>query len=264
MMIDGLIGGFSNSFAAILCHPMDVIKTNYQTDMQRGLKRKIPQIAKDIWFNNRTNQLNGIRGFYRGLAPQLATYPVFWSFYHTTNGIFNIKLGSSKFYDNITNSLVSATLSSSITNPLFVIKNNMQTVENPKIGQTIKMLYNQNGYSSFFRGLPATLLNNTKLAIQFPVSDYLRDIQGYNVGISAFWAKLITTSLFYPLDLIRVNQRNTSGLSMKGAIKMIYNNSGFLGFYRGVFIYNCVSTPSFVLMEIFRNYGMNYYKSRKS
>ena len=256
MMIDGLIGGMSNAFAATLCHPVDVLKTNYQTDMQRGLKRKIPQIAQTIWSSQ------GVKGFYRGLAPQLTTYPIFWSFYHTTNGIFNIKLGGDKFYDNITNSLVSATLSSSITNPLFVIKNNMQTIEKPLVGQTVQMLYKQNGMKSFFRGLPATLLNNTKLAIQFPVSDYLRDVQGYNVGISAFWAKMITTSLFYPLDLIRVNQRNTSGLSMKGAIKIIYNSGGLKSFYRGVFIYNCVSTPSFVLMEIFRNAGMKYYHSK--
>lgn len=253
-MIEGLIGGMSNTMATLICHPIDVIKVNYQTDTLKNIKRTIPSIIKSTW----TQQ--GLKGFYRGIVPQLTTYPVFWTFYHSTNGIFNIKLFNNPFYDKINNSLLSATISSSITNPLFVIKNNMQTLVNPNMITTIKMLYKQNGIMTFYRGLPATWINNTKLAIQFPLSDYLQNDKKYNVGISAFCSKVLTTSIFYPLDLIRVNQRNISGLTIKEAIKIIYYNKGLLGFYRGVLIYNCVSTPGFVLMEIFRDIGIKYYK----
>jgi hypothetical protein len=263
-MIDGIVGGISNTCAALICHPIDVIKVNYQTDIKT--KRSIPTIIKTIW----TQQ--GVKGFYRGIVPQLSTYPFFWAFYHTTNNTFNLKLFNNQFYDKISNSLLSASISSSITNPLFVIKNNMQTVVNQNVITTIKILYGQNGINSFYRGLPATLMNNTKLAIQFPLSDYLHNNKKYNIGTSAFISKILTTSLFYPFDLIRVNQRNISGLTIINAIKMIYYNGsncnnykviyGIKSFYRGVLIYNCVSTPAFVLMEIFRNNAMNYINKK--
>lgn len=251
--IYGAIGGLSNALAAVIVHPADVIKTNFQTDVKRGIRRPVSQIIKSVWKGQR------FFGFYRGLAPQLSTYPMFWMSYHSLGRHFKkIKLTENDFANKTIASYLSAGVSSALTNPFFVIKTNMQVKDKPSVTKTISKLYQQNGVRSFYKGLPATLINNSKLAIQFPISDHLQQDMGYSVGLAAFIAKASTTSVFYPLDLIRVMQRNAQGLTILNAAKIIYKQGGCRGFYRGVLLYNCVSTPSFVLMEIFRYYATYY------
>ena len=102
--------------------------------------------------------------------------------------------------------------------------------------------------SSYFKGLPSTYLNNLKLGVQFPLYDYVKS-KTENVIFSSFTSKLICSSIFYPLDLIRVKQRGSDKkLSIINISKYIYNSVGLRGFYRGLVLYNGVSVLNFTIM----------------
>lgn len=70
-----------------------------------------------------------------------------------------------------------------------------------------------------------------------------------NTIVSSFFAKSVSTYIFYPLDLIRTIQRNTPNkLSSYTIIKEIWRENKLIGFYKGSGIYMLTSTPNFVIM----------------
>ena len=147
-----------------------------------------------------------------------------------------------------------------IANPFFVIRTRLQTSKQTvKITPLIINIYHKEGLKGFQKGLSSSLLNNTKLVLQFPLYDYLK--KNYNTITSSFIAKFISNTLFYPSDLIRTNQRNSPiKITMLNATKQIYNIGGLFGFYRGVILYNCISIPNFVLMMLILENMKKLYK----
>ena len=113
-------------------------------------------------------------------------------------------------------------------------------------------MYKENGLKTMTKGLPSTYINNMKLGAQFVLYDEIKD-RTNNIFLASMMSKLVSSTIFYPLDLIRVNQRNATGkLTIKDAVQKVYKNGGLRGFYRGVTLYNAVSTPNFVLMIMFK------------
>ena len=61
--------------------------------------------------------------------------------------------------------------------------------------------------------------------------------------------------VFYPTDLIRINQRaSINKISIRQAAKNIYINQGIYGFYKGFWLYNTVSIPSFIILMFVKEY----------
>lgn len=235
--MDILFGFISNASSVILTAPIDVIKTNYQLKRNQNIK----SICIEIY------NMKGLRGFYSGVIPNLSTYPIFWATFFGSNQLMNnYKFIDNNYLDKFIKSYIAGTIGSTLTNPLFVIKTRIQNTE--RMNTSIIKDLNKLGYQSYFKGLGSTSLNNVKLSIQFPLYDYLKDIT-QSVLISSFLSKVISSTLFYPLDLIRINQRNSDlKLGIIEIIKTIYKKNGFLGLYRGVLLYNAVTTPNFVIM----------------
>jgi hypothetical protein len=255
--MEGIFGLISNGAGIILTHPIDVIKTNYQlqlikSDMVTDVKKInksnsiITSITNDI-FRSR-----GLKGFYSGITPNLATYPVFWAVYFGTNQILNkndYKYFTNVYLNKFFSSYLSSMIGSTFTNPLFVIKTRMQNTarQNKSVISTIHDI-NTTGAKTYFRGLNTTFLNNTKLAFQFPMYDYIKDNTGSIVGAS-IGSKAISSTLLYPFDLMRTIQRNSdTKVSMINIAKSIHKRNGVTGLYNGVMLYNAVSTPNFVIM----------------
>lgn len=232
--MDFISGLFSNTIAIIVVHPIDVIKSRYQIEHSKSFNK----ITKDILYTN------GIKGFYRGLTPNIGTYPIFWAIFFQTKQI-NFNITENIFLNKFTTSFIAGNIASTFTNPLFVLKTRFQ-VKNDSRLDIIKDL-NKNKLS-FLKGLYPTYLNNLKLGLQFPLYDYLKN-KTENVIFSSFTSKFICSSLFYPLDLIRVNQRNSNKkLTIYSISNNIYKKNGIKGFYRGLFLYNSVSLINFTIM----------------
>lgn len=246
--MDGSIAITSSLLATTITHPIDIIKTRVQVSRLSNNPINIPTALKSIY------KYNGIKSFYKGLLPNLGTYPVFWSVYFQTNS-YNFEPTSYKYFNIFLKAQGAAGIASTLSNPLYLFKTRAQTNNNNiSYRELIKKIFKKEGILGFYKGLLPTFINNSKLGIQMPIYDYFRDIKEFNSINASLIAKSFSTTLYYPLDLIRVNQRNSiTYISMKDIIKTVYKNGGFFGLYRGVFLYNMISTPNFVLMMYFRD-----------
>jgi len=237
--MDLVYGFVSNGISGFLTAPIDAIKTNYQLT-----NKNTHLIIKNIY------DARGIKGFYAGMVPSISTYPFFWSIYFGSSQYFADKtLNNNKVVDKMIKAYISASLGSFVTNPLFVIKTRLQNNDGINKG-ILKVISETNniGFRAYYKGLGPTFANNTKLAIQFPMYDYLKEHTD-NIALSSFTSKILSSSIFYPFDLIRVNQRviNTNQ-NMFSVGKSIYTKSGMRGLYRGIMLYHMTTTPNFVIM----------------
>lgn len=248
MLKDGAIGFVSSSVATTLVYPVDVIKTNFQMNAEKIIRPSPMRIAGDIF------KTKGILGFYRGISPQIMTYPIFWSVFFPTKALVeNYKVTNNYFADKVVASYISAAIGSTIANPLFVLKTNMQVDGQPSVHSVAKKLYTDSGLRWITRGWTATMLNNSKLCCQFPLYDVLKEKYDINVISASFISKAVTTSIFYPLDLIRTKQRNLGNLTLSQAFHTIFTHGGVIGLYRGVMLNFVVSTPNFILTMWFKD-----------
>lgn len=244
----------SSGLASTIVYPVDLLKTQFQVNqINRATGLTVPGLAKNIY------RTQGVRGFFRGLPPHLMTYPIFWATYFQVNEL-NLKPFDVQYPNKVVNALLSAGVASTVANPLFVLKTRLQTdilnnkpVYNNYVGSVRNILATE-GVRSLFKGLGTTIGSNTKLALQFPFYDYLKD-NGYNTFTASILSKTTVSTLFYPADLIRTNQRDTtSRLSFVDAAKKTYRSRGIFGLYRGVLLYNLMTGPNFVLMMVFKDW----------
>jgi solute carrier family 25 (mitochondrial folate transporter), member 32 len=253
-MKDFLIGFSSSVISSTTIYPMEVIKTNYQVSRYSKQNFSAIQIVKNIWKQDK------FKGFYRGLSPHLMTQPMFYGIYFQSNKFKHLLPSTNNIIgDKFIASFTAGMIASTVSNPFFVIRTRFQTsaigqrAPNISIYNVYKDIYKKEGLIGLQKGLPSTLFNNSKLVIQFPLYDYLKE-RTDNIFLSSFTAKIISNTIFYPFDLIRTNQRNSKvKLNIMQTAKHIYQNSNpgisrYMGFYRGALIYNSISIPNFVLL----------------
>ncbi len=219
-----ILGFLSNSVATTMCQPLDVIKTRVQTEQ------------KVIWHS---------KGLYRGLGSSLGIYPLFWGVYFQSYSFLKGRLGRDEtFIDKVCLSYVSGNLGSLVINPLTIFKTQLQSGKEKKCVGVMRSM----GLRTLWTGFSLTMLNNCKIAIQFPLMDELK-MRLDNDMLASGIAKSVANCLLYPTDLMRVKQRNMNeAVSIRKLMKSIYVRDGIRGFYRGLLIQNCVSVPQFVIM----------------
>lgn len=233
---DFLIGMSSSIISYGITYPIDAIKTNFQLSSYKNNSATVNNTIRQIY------KSDGIRGFYKGISSTFITYPIFWGTFFGTLSYSNV--------------FVASTFASLITNPLFVLKTRFQSdlVNKPNYLNLIKQIYEKENIYGFFKGFGSTVINNTKLCIQFPLYDYLK-IHTNSILFASMLSKIAASTIYYPTDLIRTNQRNSQvKISFLEATKNIYKINGFIGFYKGVLIYNAVSIPNFIIMMFIKEY----------
>jgi hypothetical protein len=236
----------SSLVASAVVYPIDVIKTRRQVT---GMT--VIQCVKS-------------GHLYRGLSPNLFTYPTFWAVYFAL--------------EDKTYSLVASTVGSAVSNPLFVIKNRAQISGRPlaEIAREVSM-----SPRIALAGLPITCLNNAKLIIQLPLVTALAGV-GLPMPLAAASGKIAASLITYPIDLIRTRQRTgvahiddiaqggpakkppvadaaqvepPKKLSVAHIARDIWNTDPAAGimrrlgaFYRGFWPYTAMTLPNFVIM----------------
>lgn len=260
-----LISSTSSVLSSTLVYPVDIVKTQYQVSRINGKNPlNVTQIIKHIGKNQ------GVRGFYQGLCPNMMTYPLFWGVYFEMKKV-NYQPTGYKYPDKIFMSFISGVGATTLVNPLFVMKVRTQTEllhqrykgNNSSLYTTLmKSIYQKEGTMGFFKGWSTTQLNNIKLGIQLPFYDFLKEKTDSTV-ISSMVAKLSASTVFYPFDLIRTNQRDSvNKVKAMGCLKDIYRREGIRGWYRGVGLYNLMTGPNFILMMYFKDLIMSYMANK--
>ncbi len=250
--MDALIGSTSAAVATIAVYPIDTIKLNFQIH-----GKTFSQTVNDVYTKG------GIRAFYNGIVPTLATYPIFWGiFFGTRNTQF--RYTGNKHMDNVLTTAYSATLGSFIANPLFVFKTRFQSKENTlSYPQMITQMYRKEGMQSFMKGFPSTVLSNAKLCIQFPLYDSIRE-RTDSVIFSSGAAKIIANTIVYPLDIARSVQRTaTERIEISRVFVKLIQEYGFRGLWRGSMIANAFSVPNFIITMYFVEWYNSIQKTKK-
>jgi hypothetical protein len=254
--------GFAAAFPVYsVTYPIEMLKIQMQLAKKNNLKPSVFDVIPKI------HKYHGMTGFFRGYTPYIMAYSTFygvynWFYYEVkdSNGK-DIEIVKNKFANKMILSNVASTIGSAITNPMYVIKTKIQQdlVTDTKInyGKTIQNVYKTEGIRGFFKGLNATLLNNLKLGIQFPLNDYLIS-EKYGIIFSSTVATIVSTTAFYPFDVIRTVQRGSSEkISIIDAVKFIYRKDGLRGFNRGNFLQILATGPNKIVTMILINYLMN-------
>lgn len=256
-MSDFAIGFSSSVLSSTIIYPFDIIKTNFQVARYRNQNLSFLNICRIIY------RINGLGGFYKGLNVSLMSQPIFYgSYFQTKKYKHLIPSTGYEFSDKFIAPFVCGMISSTIANPFFVMRTRIQSEilnknDSIKVINMGKDILKNEGFKGFFKGIGTTCLNNSKLVIQFPLYDHVKEQNSINDSklnglYASFISKGIANTVFYPFDLIRTNQRNsTTKLTIKESAKHIYKESGIIGFYRGSLLYNSVSIPTFMLFMFF-------------
>jgi solute carrier family 25 protein 38 len=142
------IGATSRTIAGVSMFPLSLIKTHYESDMYRH--ENMVSAFKTIF------KENGLRGLYKGLSPTLLrdiNYSgIHYMIYSKLKSSFNDQVGNSKIIACC--ALLSSTFACFVTQPADVIRTRMQLqpLEYYSFNETMKKIYFQEGFISFFNG----------------------------------------------------------------------------------------------------------------
>jgi hypothetical protein len=219
------------------------------------------------------------KGWYRGLGVALNTQPVFWGFYYPTyTHLQNRWNEDNNTRMTVVNSLIGGAVGATGSNPLWVIRTRLQTSVQASATQTsvqasaaqtaslqtrtgyletVKTLYREGGTKAFFRGLNVTLTKNIQMAFLFPIFEKIKGetpLQNFAAGCAA---KMISSTLVYPMDVVRTNMRHHQSASVRfwDEAKRVYNRGShrsLINFYRGLTIYWMSALPTFGIMVMMK------------
>eukprot|EP01122_Echinamoeba_exundans_P009227 TRINITY_DN3211_c0_g1_i1.p1 TRINITY_DN3211_c0_g1~~TRINITY_DN3211_c0_g1_i1.p1 ORF type:complete len:303 (+),score=39.16 TRINITY_DN3211_c0_g1_i1:57-965(+) len=147
--------------------PMDVVKQRLQVQRNNeGIKYRNSFHGVTTIFRE-----EGIRGLYRGFGAAIATYAPFVGFYFAFYEQWKRSMGQLRGVDSesltlieqLSGAFLAGALASAVTNPLDVVKTNMQVYSVSEGGQatiaaTIRHIVKTEGMSAFMKGMNARIL----------------------------------------------------------------------------------------------------------
>ncbi|KAF9355822.1 hypothetical protein BGX26_006070 [Mortierella sp. AD094] len=254
-----IAGAGAGLVASMVTCPLDVVKTRLQNQgliipTGKSYKGTAGTLTK-IWSEE------GIRGLYRGLGPTIFGYLPTWAIYFTAYDYFKDLVArkhgrheSNWFVYNIVAAMGAGATSTTITNPLWVIKTRFMTQNEHtpyRYNNTLHAfttIYRVEGLRGFYKGLGSSLMGITHVALQFPLYEKLRfwlksadsdQVSNTNILIASSTSKMAASVATYPHEVIRTRLQNQSTYPPKyrgiiHAVKLIYQEEGIRAFYRGM------------------------------
>ena len=236
--LSSLVAGLgSGVITCVLCAPLDCIKVRIQ--VQGQLVNKKQYYNGIIGSAKKIIKEEGIRGLYKGLTPSLMTVPLFSAIYWSSYD--HLKLSLEREYPtlpiemiHVLSAITAGAIGDVVTNPFFVTRVRMQTLSlhgtDNGISTTdmMRKIYNKEGFFAFYRGLGASFLGLSHVAIQFPLYEYLKkkardnndnhkeDV--FDLISASISAKLVACLLTYPHEVIRSRLQDYK--SPKGVISL--------------------------------------------
>ena len=215
----GLISGIVSN---TICNPFDVIRTN-------------KQLSNKVQWN--------IKFLSRGLLTGFITIPTFWSIYFESYNKLK-QYNNTPF--NFINGYIASNISSTITCPLWFIRQKIQLHGKFNINKFYKL----HGIIPFYNALVSTYLINASFIIQMPVYEKLKqnsmiksiiNNDTLRIFLITSFSKTIASCFFYPLDTIRTIKRNNHNISILNILKQL--NKTPLKYYNGLYVYLIRSIP---------------------
>ncbi|KAF9381604.1 hypothetical protein CPB97_007649 [Podila verticillata] len=253
-----IAGAGAGLVTSVVTCPLDVVKTRLQNQGVVSAKSKSYKgtagTLTRIWSEE------GIRGLYRGLGPTIFGYLPTWAIYFTAYDYFKDLVArqtghhESNLFVYIVAAMSAGATSTTMTNPLWVIKTRFMT-QNEHTPYRYKntldaftTIYRVEGLRGFYKGLGSSLMGISHVALQFPLYEKLRiwlkpadsdQVSSTNILIASSTSKMAASIATYPHEVIRTRLQNQSTYPPKyhgiiHACKVIYKEEGIRAFYKGM------------------------------
>jgi solute carrier family 25 folate transporter 32 len=252
-----LAGAGAGVMCTTLCAPLDVAKVRTQVQGSVApLKYKgMTHTLSKIYYEE------GLSGLYKGLGPALCTVPLFWGIYWTSYERLKVHYaseypGASSHVHHVGAAVTAGAIGDVITNPFWVVRTRIQTLilhtqshlpANIGMVQMFKEIYHKEGVRAFYKGLSASFLGLTHVAVQFPLYEYLkkrcRDMRGggdesaVEIVAVSMMAKLTASLLTYPHEVVRSrlqDQRADQAAGIVQTVRTILRQEGVMSLWSGL------------------------------
>lgn len=257
-----LSGAGAGAVSSILCCPLDVAKVRIQVQSSLGIHRykntfgTLKLIVKE----------EGLRGCFKGLGPALCNVPLFWSIYWTTYDHLKIRLATNLPNNplhliHLYSAIIAGAIGDIVTNPFWVVRTRIQTLHLHTVDPTarsesistlnmFRTIYKNEGIAAFYKGLTASFLGLSHVAIQFPMYEYLkRETSEYrkkcnekreyvfmlDIVVTSLIAKLAASIVTYPHEVLRARLQDDRNkhVSAINTVKKIVREEGFFNLWSG-------------------------------
>mmetsp|Transcript_18891 Transcript_18891/g.37123 ORF Transcript_18891/g.37123 Transcript_18891/m.37123 type:complete len:431 (-) Transcript_18891:605-1897(-) len=320
-----MAGAGSGILGALAVAPFDVVKARMQVQGARrqhlvalaesaqGEKSRNARAELQGSVRHYTGTLNafkqifkqeGVPGLFRGLPSTIMGYVPSWSIYFSTYGYLKDRFltlygEEHAMLNTISSAVVAGATTNLCTNPFWVVRTRLQVQEHvnckPEYNGTFHAfgkIYRTEGLQAFYKGLSASMLGLSHVAVQFPLYEYLKVKFGSSSYVlersNSNWShvavliaastlsKLVATTVTYPHDIARARlhvevamgveptQASRRGLMRVHVFRVIRNiieKEGFLGLYQGLGTQILRTTPAcaitFLSYELLFNYLQN-------
>lgn len=224
----------------------------------------------------------GMRGWFRGLVPSLVNVPVFWSLYFPMYDGAKELLREGGYalpgpMEHVAGAVAAGAVCDVLTNPLWVLRTRLQThnmyaapgsgVRPLSVLECARGILRNEGWRAYYKGLGASLLGLSHVAIQFPLYENFKErarrrardrrgedeLQMVEIMAAAMGAKAIASTLTYPHEVLRARLQYqvtpAAGAASGGggggagarpytglldAVRQILRQEGVAGMYRGL------------------------------
>jgi len=203
----GLISGIVSS---IICSPLDLVRTRWQMG------------GKETTFTVRT--------YGRSLLGSLTSQPPFWALYFSIKKI-------TKDIEIPLKDWIQPTIASVLTNPLFLFRTRIQSLEYVSIGTSKLAINTYNTRDKWTRGVSVSSVHNLQFIPLVATNDFLlRNICANNMWyehlLCGSVAKLVSGTIFYPFEVYRTNLRVHADYNMNKFVSSgwRYWSGGYLAY----------------------------------
>jgi solute carrier family 25 folate transporter 32 len=198
----------------------------------------------------------GWKGGFRGLGATLITVPLFWGLYFPLYDDLKRTLQKPDRNPSLIHcgsAILAGAAADILCNPMFVVRTRLQTeaLHGSRVAhgifQTVQSLYKEGGVFIFWRGMTASLMGLSHVAVQFPLYEALKErarLQSNSsqetpleILMSSGVSKMCASLLTYPHEVVRSRMMDArSAETLTGTLQRIYAHEGVLGFYSGLHI----------------------------
>lgn len=232
-------GAGAGALTTTVCSPLDVVKTRMQVQdtvvqaHQRAPSGFLPSLL-GIY------REEGVRGWFRGYQSAMLTVPLFWAVYFPCYSAAKQFLLARceerhKPLAHMGAAVLGGFITDVVTNPLWVVRTRLvsqhlhvkysgQQPQYTGTFQTMRLVVQQEGARGLYKGLSASFLGLSHVAVQFPLYEALKETfhsaaadseSSATVLVASTSSKLVASTLTYPHEVVRAQMqaRHTHSLA---------------------------------------------------
>ena len=190
--VSAISGAVAGALTTTICSPLDVVKTRMQVQDaivrpdQRGKPMGMMSFLANIY------REEGPRGWFRGYSSAMLTVPFFWAVYfpcYTAAKDFMLPRckPEHKPLVHMSAAICGGLITDIATNPLWVVRTRLisqhlhvkyrgEQKQYTGTFQTMRLVVQQEGVRGLYKGLTASFLGLSHVAVQFPLYEALKEL----------------------------------------------------------------------------------------